>query len=289
MRVEQGLQIRRFRYDSLGRITHQKMAEAEARLNSAGERATSEPENERWSDVFTYDVRSNMTSRTDTRAVKTQFSYKDANGNDDPLNRLQSVSYDLSGVNTANLTVLPAATLTYQYLDKTAPASLVDITQIKQLVAASVSTEEYEYDSEGRMKEKRLTFFGRPSPMTTTYAYDALGRVSLMTYPQQYKADVETPIRKAVTPTYDVASRITWFQVNSVNHASQVSYNAASQITSLLVGTGATQSTETYEYNATSGFLVGQKSATRALDLEELHLWLFQIHMCSHCHLRTDT
>ena len=252
-RVEQGDQIRRFRYDSLGRLTQQKSAEASATLNSMGEKVT---EAEMWSDVFTYDQRSNMTSHTDARGVKTIFSYQDSSGNDDPLNRLQSISHDTSRVDSS-LTVLPAPTVTYQYRTKPATSTLIDVTEGEHVVAAGVSTEDFVYDSEGRLQDKRFTYSGRSQPMTITYDYDNLGRVRQMTYPEQYQPSGSST-RKEVTPTYDVSSRLSGLQVNGVNYASQINYNASSQITSLAVGTGANQLNESYSYNPGSGLLKTQ-------------------------------
>src|SRR5207249_4144380 len=58
--VNQGVQTRSFKYDALGRFTAQKLAEINATLNDAGTYVGSGT----WSDVFTYDERSNLTSRT---------------------------------------------------------------------------------------------------------------------------------------------------------------------------------------------------------------------------------
>jgi RHS repeat-associated protein len=257
VKSEQGSQIRRFRYDSLGRLTHQKLAETEATLNLSGQWSTAGTANDRWSEVFTYDERSNLISRTDARGVKTIFRYKDSNNVDDPLNRLQSVNYDLSGV-PASLTVLGAPTVSYQYRTKASVSTLIDVTQVRQVIAAGVSTEDYDYDGEGRVKEKRLTFAGRSQPMTITYAYDALSRITQTTYPQQYRDNITNPARKAVVPSYDSASRVVGLKVNNADYASQITYNAASQITSLLVGSGSNQLTETYTYQQRTNLLSTQ-------------------------------
>ncbi|HXQ72333.1 MAG TPA: RHS repeat-associated core domain-containing protein, partial [Pyrinomonadaceae bacterium] len=257
VRVEQGTQVRRFRYDSLGRLTHQKLAETEATLNLVGQCSTVGTANDRWSDVFSYDERSNLIAKTDARGVKTIYKFKDGNNADDPLNRLQSVSYDTSGV-PASVTVLPAPTVTYQYRTKASAAILTDVTQVRQVIASGVSTEDYDYDGEGRVKEKRLTFAGRTQPMTITYGYDALGRLIQTTYPQQYRDNITNPLRKALVPSYDSVSRIAGLKVNNVDYASQLTYNANSQITSLLVGTGPNQVTETYTYEERTNLLSSQ-------------------------------
>jgi len=103
-----------------------------------------------------------------------------------------------------------------------------------------------------------LTFAGRSQPMTITYIYDALGRITQTTYPQQYRDNISNPLRKIVVPGYDTASRVTGLKVNNVDYASQITYNAASQITSLLVGSGANQLTETYTYEQRTNLLSSQ-------------------------------
>jgi len=103
-------QSRSFAYDSLGRLTAQKLAEVSTTLDNAG---AYQPSGGTWSDVFTYDERSNLASRVDARGVKTLYSY-----NGDPLNRLQSVAWDTTGFRDYDNPILPAATVTYQYRTK---------------------------------------------------------------------------------------------------------------------------------------------------------------------------
>ncbi|MFH4146886.1 hypothetical protein WAI91_23280, partial [Acinetobacter baumannii] len=81
----------------------QKLAEQTATLNDAGQYVG----NGSWGEVFAYDERSNLIWRVDARGVRTVFNY-----NGDPLNRLQSVTYDTSG---AGQPVAPAATVRYEY------------------------------------------------------------------------------------------------------------------------------------------------------------------------------
>src|SRR6185295_6810733 len=85
----------------------------------------------------------------------------------------------------------------------------------------------------------------------------SLGRITQTTYPEQYQPSGSVT-RKVVTPSYDVSSRVDGLKVNSVDYASQVNYNAASQITSLAVGTGANQLNESYAYDAGSSLLATQ-------------------------------
>jgi YD repeat-containing protein len=61
-----------------------------------------------------------------------------------------------------------------------------------------------------------------------------------------------------VVPNYDAASRATGIKINGVDLASQITYNAASQITSLFLGTGPNQLTETYTYQERTNLLATQ-------------------------------
>lgn len=79
--VNQGTRPRRFKYDSLGRLLAQKMAEEAGNLNDDGVYVGAGAG--QWSDFFTYDERSNLTRRVDARGVRTNYNY-----NNDPLNRL---------------------------------------------------------------------------------------------------------------------------------------------------------------------------------------------------------
>jgi len=247
----QGAQRRRFRYDSLGRLTHQKLAEQSATLDDAGRYVGGGS----WGEVFAYDDRSNLIWRVDARGVRIVFDY-----NGDPLNRLQSVTYDTSG---AGQPVEPAATVRYEYV------TAGDLTRVKRIVAEGVSTEEYEYDAEGRISRKRVVLATRPNhPFDVEYIYDTLDRVTDVRYPAQY--GFGAALRKVVHHDYDVASRLRGLKVDGVDYASNLQYNAASQTTSLQVGTGANQVIETYNYDAATGLLTNQqvtRGAVRLLDL----------------------
>jgi RHS repeat-associated protein len=241
--ITQGSQTRSFRYDAVGRLTNQKLAEASATLNDAGTYVGAGT----WSDVFSYDDRSNLTSHTDARGVKTIYTYSN-----DPLNRLQQVSYDASGFGDTGNPILPAATISYSYM------TTGDVTRTSSVSTAGVSTESFGYDSEGRISTKTLTLASRTSyPMVTDYIYDSLDRLTDVRYPAEYGTG--SAPRKVAHYDYDVASRTTGVQVDGASYASELAYNGASQTTSLKVGAaGANQITESYNYNAQTGLLENQ-------------------------------
>src|SRR5262245_44314302 len=248
VQVNQGAQTRSFRYDSLGRLTHQKLAERDAKLNPSGDWV----EAGQWSDVFTYDNRSNLTQHVDARGVKTIFKYKDAEGVEDQLNRLLAVENNKSGSPSqlsVNIQVPRNESSTYI---TTQPANKSQDQNV--MVDQGMGNETMSYDSEGRLSRVVQTFTGRESyPLKTDYIWDSLDRLKESTYPQQYIAG---EIRKKVEPAYDVASRIESLKFGGVTYASEPVYNAASQTTSLKVGD---QMTENYEYDPKTGLLTNQK------------------------------
>lgn len=262
--VSQGAQTRSFAYDSLGRLKGQKLAEQSATLNDSGTYVGSGT----WSNVFTYDSRSNLTSRTDARGVKTVYSYL-VSGNPDPLNRLQSVSWDTSGFGDTGNPIVSAATVSYSYRTKSSGTQLRDVTQLSSITAASVSTESYSYDDEGRVSSQTVTLASRSSyPFVTDYSYDSLDRATDVRYPTEYGNGSQP--RKVVHHDYDIASRLTSLTYDGQSFASSIVYNAASQTTSLNVGTGTNQIAESYSYNAQTGFLDNQTVARGATTLLNL-------------------
>ena len=144
--VNQGGQQRSFNYDSLNRLTHQKLAEESATLNDSGQYIGAGT----WSEAFTYDERSNLITQTDARGVKTIYSFSS-----DPLNRVQSVSYDTSGFGDTGHPILAAAGVSYEYI------ASGDKTRLLRMTTAGVSTDEYGYDSEARVSSRTLTMAKR--------------------------------------------------------------------------------------------------------------------------------
>jgi RHS repeat-associated protein len=265
--VTQGAQTRSFAYDSLGRLTAQKLAETSATLNSAGRYVGSGT----WSDVFTYDDRSNLTSRTDARGVKTIYSYFIGGNpnNPDPLNRLQSISWDTTGFGDTGNPIFGAATVSYSYRTKARTSDLIDIGQLSSVTASGVSTESYGYDTEGRVSNQTATLSSRSSyPFVTDYTYDSLDRTTDVRYPAEY-GNGSAP-RKVVHHDYDIASRLTGLTFDGQSFASSIVYNAASQTTSLNVGSGANQIAENYSYNPQTGLLDNQTVARGATTLLNL-------------------
>ncbi len=236
----QGDQTREFKYDGLYRMVAQKLAERTATLDATGNAGSL------WSDVFKYDDRSNLIERVDARQVKTTSTYSN-----DPLNRLQSVSYDANSANTSPVHTAPITTYAYE------TGTNLDKTRLKTVTVANFVTDNLAYDGYGRMNEVTRTFNDNTNnPLVTSYLYDKADRVREITYPKQYPSNT----RKIAKMNYDTASRYSEMLFGGQSFASAVSYNAESQATALKVGynTGANEIKELYTYNPQNGLLTNQ-------------------------------
>src|SRR5690606_32049421 len=141
--------------------------------------------------------------------VRTNFSYQLGGGGDDPLNRIQSRSYDLSGPLEPNLPIDATPAVTYAY------KTTGDKTRIQQIVTAGMLTEDYSYDSQSRVSEYKRTVEWRWNyPMTTSYLYDSLDLITEVHYPHQY--GLAGSPRRIVSHSYDSASRLTGISYDGV-------------------------------------------------------------------------
>lgn len=258
--VLNGPQVRSFRYDSLGRLTHQSLPEKLGTLNDKGEygRPVSQ-----WSDVFTYDERGNLKSHTDARGVKSAYDYLN-----DPLNRLRAIRYDTTGFGDSANPIVPASDVVYDY------KLTGDVTRLSK-VSTSETAVDYDYNQKGLLGSKTLTWTNRRNhPLVTEYLYDNVDRLADIRYPAQY--GIPGAPRKLVHLDYDVASRPKGLSVEGVALASGIAYNAAGQTTTLNVGVpGPNQLTEDYEFDPMLGFLSHQRvlrAGSALLDLSYEYL-----------------
>jgi RHS repeat-associated protein len=249
--TSQGSQLRKFKYDSLGRITRQKLAEQAATLDDSGAYVGSGSGT--WSSAAVYDNRSNLTQRTDARGVRVNYSFQ-ISGADDSLNRIQSISYDLTGTHDTTNPIPAAPTVSYEYM------TTGDLDRVKKVTSSGISTDELTYDVEGRVTDQTKTILSRTSyPMATSFTYDTLSRVTQVLDPVQY-GQTGSP-RRLIQNSYDAASRLTGLVVNGQRQAGDIIYNAADQTTSINIGTsGTNQINEQYTFDSQTGLLTNQKA-----------------------------
>jgi RHS repeat-associated protein len=235
-------QIRRFRYDGLGRLTHQYLPEKQATLTDAGEYNQSSGQ---WSDLFSYDDRSNLIAHTDARGIKTLYDY----GND-PLGRLQAIRYDLSGFgDTANL-VLAAPSVIYEYMQDG------DLTRLFTIATEGIGVKQYEYDIEGFQTSSVFTFRDHPGRrFLAGNLPDSLGRTIIINYPEA---------GQFVQYDYTLGGQIQQVLGNVGLYASDLVYNPAGQMTAVKIGpANPLQLTEIYNYDPLTSLLTAQQ-VTRA-------------------------
>lgn len=274
--VTQGPQTRSFKHDGLGRMTAQKLAERSAALDNSGNYVGVGGAGAQWSDFFRYDSRSNIVQYRDARGVKVNYWFFDRTGytdpgdvsaTRDPLNRLQSITYDTTADPYYSLTpgqtdyykkVLAAPTISFQYRTKSTGTELKDVRQPEVITTDQTSTESLHYDTLGRVDIRTLTVNGRTSfPFVTNYTYDALERTTDVQYPAEY-GNGSAP-RRTAHQNFDVASRVSSLTMDSQSHASNVVFNASSQITSVKIGvSGTNQITENYSFSDTTGLMDSQ-------------------------------
>ena len=167
-------QFRRFRYDSLSRLTAQALPECGYHLDDEGSSAGNPL---LWSHLFTYDSRSNLTSRKDGRGIVIRYDY-----GGDPLDRLQRISYDLSDFSDTANPVEPCPDVVYTYAQKG------DIRRVASETAIGVSIEDLLYDTAGRLRRQRMSMASaRLYHLDVEQEYDSLGRVTALHYPALYE------------------------------------------------------------------------------------------------------
>jgi RHS repeat-associated protein len=258
--VLQGGQIRRFRYDGLGRLTHQAVPERDGTLDDAGQY---HGPGARWSDVITYTEGNRIAAQVDPRGVRTVHHY-----DDDPLGRLRRVEYQQPIVPLAFPLPLPdpprpASGITYEY------ATTGDLTRVARVSTAHL-VGDYRYDTEGRLASETFTAPDRPGePLEIGYGYDDFGRLTRLTYPAAYGA-AGAP-RRRVELAYDLAGRPQRLTVDGVARAADVSYAADGQPVSLTLGPGDPLPVwETYRLDPGTGLLLGQLVSRDGVDLIDL-------------------
>ena len=226
--VNQGGQLRAFKYDSISRLLFERIPEQTATINDGTGTL--------WTSKYTYTTVNSISTKQDARGVITTYSY-------DSLNRVTQVSYNtVSGVTTA-------PTVTYVYdLDAT-----YGTTATGMVVRVNVGTdyqERYTFDTSFRASSTIRTIGSRT--YTTSYGYNQASQLSQLTYPSTRVIDVGR----------DSAGRLNSLSTSgngAATYLSAVSYNVAGQVTGDTLGNGVT---EVFGYDTNRMQLTSQKAGT---------------------------
>jgi RHS repeat-associated protein len=243
-------QQRLFKYDSLGRLLSARLPEKNATLDDYGNYVGTS--NGSWTDVFTYDDRSNYTSHTDARGARTHFGF-----NDDPLNRLQTITYDYIGPTTPISPIAPSFPVACTYMTTGDVRRLYQVTAQQSNDNTDAIVTEYGYDDQGRLASKTVSSKNYPT-LSVGFQYDSLDRMRWETYPRE--VGTQAMESKRIDYTYDVGNVLSALRVDGVDGATYLKYNASQQLVSATIGpAGETQTTETYDYDPTTGLPSDQK------------------------------
>jgi RHS repeat-associated protein len=237
IQVDQGQQHRYFRYDALGRMTHERQIEAKAFPFTTTDAQTAEnpTSNTSWSSKRIYDETINninykglLTASYDARNIVTEFSY-------DNLNRPTTITYSDG--------VTPRVD---QYYDN---------------VPFAVAGDNRPIFNKGHLTERRTAALGSIPSTSESFNHDLMGRtiqsrqsVGSNTYTMGYTFDVgssmtsETyPSGRVVTYAYDSGARMSAITSGTTNYASNFQYGDQGLLESLTLGSGTVES---YQYNS---------------------------------------
>lgn len=211
VRVTQGQQQRFWRYDSMGRLTHERQVEQDAPISAPDAEADGVAN---WSRRYEYTSRSQLSLIQDARGVQTTFAY-------DGLNRLQQTAYT-DGT--------PPVTFTY---DEARPGcyNRGRLTKVATAAAgtAPATAQEYDYDLMGRVTAQRQRVDG--AVYALGYAYNSLDQLKSEGYPGG----------RLVFNTFDSGARVS--SVTDGNdgrtYAGAVHYAPHGALTSETFGNGA--------------------------------------------------
>src|SRR5262249_55321347 len=143
---------------------------------------------------------------------------------------------------------------TYTYMTAGDVTRLANITQAGRNWSAS---EQFDYNPQGLLATRTVSYPGQ-SPLVLTYSYDPLNRLAEEVYPIEY--GTPSLAKKTLDSTYGMGGPLTDLKVDGVDYASQIAHNPAGQITSITVGPpGPQQTTDTYNFDPSSGLLFSQK------------------------------
>ncbi|HKQ05770.1 MAG TPA: RHS repeat-associated core domain-containing protein [Blastocatellia bacterium] len=245
--VNQGNQLRSYKYDALSRLTAEKIPEQGDPTQA-----------NQWTTTYTYTDFDQVATRTDARGVVTSYAY-------DTLNRLTQMSYNtVSGVMTA-------PTVTYNY------DSYNGTTANGKLVRVAVGTdyeERYTFDSKFRIASTVRTIGTRS--YTSGYSYNGADQMTQATYPSLRQLGFSydnvgrlSSMSYMNNVTYDIAGHVNGDTLgNGVTE--QFGYDPATmQMTSQNAGTVSPFTNRvnlSYIYNATTGGQFGVSTSTGNAD-----------------------
>jgi len=240
--VDQGGQLRAFKYDSIGRLLFERIPEQGATINDGTGTL--------WTSKYSHTTFNAVYQKTDARGVITTFTY-------DGLNRVTQVSYNsVSGVTTAPM-------VSYVYDSDPVYGQTGDGILLRVNVGTDYQ-ERYSIDATTFTVTSTIRTIGSRT-YTTGYSCNQANQLTQLTYPST----------RAINLSYDSAGRLNGLAEplpglngSAPSYLRSVTYNTAGQVTGDIVGgtqfswgyTGGV--TEQYGYDANRLQLTSQKAGT---------------------------
>jgi len=213
--VNQGGQLRSYKYDSLGRLLYERIPEQTATINDGS--------GTMWSSKYTYTDFSKVATKQDARGVVTTYSY-------DGMNRVTGISYNTSGATGVQAT----PSVTFSYAGSGA---------IESVTIGNEYTENYTFDDYDRPASVTRWILGQTSDTrktyTTSYEYNGGSQLTKITYPSWLQVSVNHDDKGRMQSLTDYYSS---------GYLTGVTYNIAGQVTGLTLGNGVAE-TLAYEAN----------------------------------------
>jgi RHS repeat-associated protein len=258
VQVNQGGQLRSYKYDALGRLLYEKVPEQQATLSDGAGGL--------WSMKYVYNSDDAVVIRTDPRGVETHYKY-------DELHRLIERWYtgpggDVEGTNRpalpAGVNSTPTVLFNYDNSQSSATTGLLLLVSTNA-GGPTIYQESYSYDSYNRLQSRTWTRDGQSH--TVDYQYNVVGQITQAAH-QYYDYDdkgrpkgVKNSIGQAylTDTTYNIAGQVTgdkmYFTGEIINESYGYDANRL-QMTSQSAtrqSTGAVVLSLNYSYQATAG------------------------------------
>lgn len=209
-------QERKFKYDSMSRLTHEKQVEADSTLTDAGLKVTS---GGLWTKYLKYKPDGLLDYGVDARGVKTTFAY-------DGLNRVSTVNFT-DGT--------PAVTYTYDQA-RTGFYNLGALTRVETADGGTARPDtpatatEFDYDLMGRAAKHRQSI--GTQTYNLEYGYNIAGQLTSEKYPSG----------KVVTNSYDANGRLSGLADETRSYVNSVQYQQYGGVLSgMTLGNSTTQ------------------------------------------------
>jgi RHS repeat-associated protein len=217
-------QIRKFRFDSLSRLTHEKQVEATPTLDDAGNPGERDDLN-KWTKVLEYDNLGLLRKGVDARGVVTNLTHYDG------MRRIRQVSYS-DGTPTVTYTYDQArnAGVGNPYLNKGRLTRIETADGGTNRPETPATATEFDYDKMGQAVAQRQSIGNQTYNLS--YGYNLGGQLISQTYPSG----------KVVTTGFDTGGRMTSIADAGRAYASGFQYlGKAGALSGYALGNGTTE------------------------------------------------